>query len=74
MEAVVIISKSILARPSTIGQYNFQYPNQEGEGILVPKGSELSKLNWVAPGSYQAFLWHVGSDARVVWIKDEGVS
>jgi hypothetical protein len=70
----MITDKPIFARPSTIGQYNFHYPNHEGEGIVVPRGSDLSELPWTSNDGSRAYLWEGISGARVVWIKDENKS
>jgi len=67
----MITSKPVLARASIVGQYNFQYPDLEGAGILVPKESRLEELHWVSPESYQAFVWHDPEGSRVVWVRDE---
>ena len=67
----MITSKPILARPTIVGQYNFHYPDHDGEGIVVPKGSDLSDLPWTSGDSHRAYLWNGIAGARVVWIKDE---
>ncbi len=70
----MIIDKPIFARPTIVGQYNFHYPNHEGEGIVVPKGADLSELPWLGSDAHRAYLWEGISGARVVWIKDENKS
>jgi hypothetical protein len=70
----MIIDKPVFARPTIVGQYNFHYPNHEGEGIVVPKGSDLSELPWTSSDAHRAYLWEGISGARVVWIKDENKS
>jgi hypothetical protein len=70
----MITSKPIFARPTIVGQYNFHYPNHEGEGIVVPKGADLSELPWLSADAHRAYLWEGISGARVVWIKDENKS
>jgi hypothetical protein len=67
----MITNKPMFARPSLVGQYNFHYPNHDGEGIVVPKGSELSELPWTSSDAHRAYLWGGISGARIVWIKDE---
>ena len=70
----MITSKPIFARPTIVGQYNFHYPNHEGEGIVVPRGADLSELPWLSSDGSRAYLWEGISGARVVWIKDENKS
>lgn len=67
----MITSKCVLARPTIVGQYNFHYPNHEGEGIVVPKGASLTELQWTSSESYKAYLWESTVGGRVVWVKDE---
>ena len=66
----MIITKPVLARPSIVGQYNFHYPNHEGEGIVIPKGASMVELPWTGGESYRAYLWEGSSGARVVWVKE----
>jgi len=70
----MIIDKPIFARPTIVGQYNFHYPNHEGEGIVVPKGADLSELPWLSSDAHRAYLWEGISGARIVWVKDENKS
>jgi len=67
----MVTKKSILAKSSKLGHYNFQYPDLESTGAVIPKGSNLSELHWVGNDGYTAWLWESNNGNRVVWIRED---
>ena len=63
--------RPLLAKLSKHGQYNFQHPDTDSSGVVVPKGSELSELPWIGAGGYQAWLWTEGKSSKVIWVRDD---
>lgn len=65
----MITKQKITACVSMVGQYGIQYPNHRAAPLLLPEGSNLSTLNWVGGGDWQAFSWDRDGGTAVVWIE-----
>jgi len=67
----MITTKPVFARPSKLGHKGFQYPDNDGKGVLVPKETPLTQLHWIGGGGWTAWAWDNDEGVRVVWIKEQ---
>jgi hypothetical protein len=65
----MITNSTVKALPTTLGHRKFQYPDHEGQAIYIPKGAQLTALNWTGGGEWMPYTWDVDGTQRVVWIK-----
>jgi hypothetical protein len=67
----MITKEPTLARVSKVGQYNFQYPNFDAPGVVIPRETPLSALSWTSAEGYRAWVWEEEQGPRVVWVEEK---
>lgn len=67
----MITKEPTLARISKVGQYNFQYPNFDEPGIVIPRETALISLPWNSAEGYRAWVWEGAHGSRVVWVEEK---